>query len=91
MEGPVLFGFSASFAWSAPLVTISDSKRLVVSNGLCHYWAIKPHPEMIEGPEAWERFRNAMKAILKVPKSAMPASPYGKKTAKGKKPPARQG
>jgi hypothetical protein len=44
---------------------------------------------MIEGPEAWERFRSAMKAIMKVPKSALPPSPFGKKTAKKKTPNAR--
>jgi hypothetical protein len=41
---------------------------------------------MIEGPEAWERFRNAMKAIVKVPKSALPPSPFGKRSKKAKKP-----
>lgn len=34
--------------------------------------------EMREGPEAFKTFRDAMKAILKVPKSAMPPSPFKK-------------
>ncbi len=33
---------------------------------------------MIEGPEAFSRFKDAMKAILKVPKSALPPSPFAK-------------
>jgi hypothetical protein len=48
-------------------------------------------PEMIEGPQAWERFRAAMKAIVKVPKSAMPPSPFGRRAAQKKKPRAPQG
>jgi hypothetical protein len=36
------------------------------------------HAEMIEGPEAFDRFRSAMKAILTVPKSALPPSPFKK-------------
>jgi hypothetical protein len=46
---------------------------------------------MIEGPEAWARFQSAMKAIIKVPKSAMPPSPFGNRAKKVKKPTARKG
>jgi hypothetical protein len=43
---------------------------------------MKPQLEMIEGPEAWDRFKSATKAIVKVPKSALPPSPFGKRAAK---------
>jgi len=39
---------------------------------------MKPHPEMIEGQEAFKRFRNAAKALLTVKKTDMPPSPFGK-------------
>jgi hypothetical protein len=51
---------------------------------------VKPHSEMIEGPEAFDRFKEAVKAVLTVPKSAMPPSPFGRRT-KTKKPEAPKG
>jgi hypothetical protein len=40
--------------------------------------------DMIEGLEAWQRFRDAVKKVLTVPKSAVP-NPFGKRKAAKKK------
>jgi hypothetical protein len=43
---------------------------------------MKRTAEMNEGPEAFKRFRGAVKAILSVPKSALPPDPFKKQRPK---------
>jgi hypothetical protein len=42
---------------------------------------MKPQAEMIEGPEAFTRFREAAKKLLSTPKHAAP-NPFGKRKNK---------
>ncbi len=64
----------------------ADSRRRRVnSDRVCNHEVMKPATEMIEGPEAFTRFKTALKAVLTVPKSAMPPSPFKNSAPKKKK------
>lgn len=40
---------------------------------------MKAHPDITEGPEAFDRFRKAVKSIISVPKMALPPKPHRQK------------
>jgi hypothetical protein len=68
---------------------VTDSTRVVISvysrDAYVMIKGMKPATlDMIEGPEAWTRFRDAVKKVLTVPKSAVP-NPFGKRKKKMRK------
>lgn len=46
---------------------------------------MKQQPEMVEGSGAFDRFKDAVKTILSVPKSALPPKPHREKKKAAKR------
>lgn len=73
-------GLKLPTAWRhSALVPLSDARSEAPLYGIME--AMKPRPEMIEGPEAADRFTRALKTILATPKSAVP-NPFKKSSPK---------
>jgi DNA adenine methylase len=79
-------GLPADWKPSEPILMSCGGRKKAEVYGMIE--SMKHRPEMIEGPQAGERFIGALKTILKVPKSSVP-SPFTKPTPKGKRPAAR--
>lgn len=72
------------------------SQRIAMSDEHCEFplygimEGMKAHPTMVEGPEAGERFVNALRTVLSVPKSSIPR-PFQKPTKTAKRPASHKG
>lgn len=78
--------FPSQWTAGAPILISDDRTGATPVYGIIE--SMKPHLEMIDGPQAGERFVGALKTILKVPKSAVP-TPFSKAAEKKPKRPTK--